>query len=97
MAKRARPDIRPRIVSDPVLAAYLGKSPSWLAEKRHSLEAQGFPKRIPVVGGNDLEKVDEWIDRLHTMNSSNGASTVEMDELWKRATGQCLNTNRVTS
>jgi hypothetical protein len=96
MAKRARPDIRPRIVSDPVLAAYLGKSVSWLAEKRHDLEAQGFPKRIPVVGGNDLEKVDEWLDRLHTMNG-NEASSIEVDELWKKATGQCLKTNRATS
>jgi hypothetical protein len=95
MAKRRLVELRPRIVSDPVLAAYLGKSVSWLAEKRHGLEAQGFPKRIPVVGGNDLEKVDEWLDRLHTMNG-NGATSIKVDELWQRATGQ-WKTSRATS
>ena len=95
MAKR-RLDIRPRVVSDAELAAYINKSVSWLAEKRHTLEDQGFPKRLPVVGGNDLEKVDEWLDKLHTLNGSNGASTIEMDELWNRATGKCQ-TRRGTS
>jgi hypothetical protein len=96
MAKRSRPDIRRRVVTDAELAAYLGKSVSWLAEHRLKLEQQGFPKRLAVIGGNDLAKVDEWVDQLHTMNG-NGASSIEVDELWKRATGQCLKTNRVTS
>jgi hypothetical protein len=85
MAKR-RLDLRPRIVNDADLAAYLGKSVGWLADHRHRLEAQGFPPRLPVVGGNDLEKVDQWLDRLPT----NGGSTTNVDELWQRATGQCL-------
>ena len=59
MAKRnGRPEIRPRIVTDAQLAAYLGKSVSWLASNRLKLEQQGMPRRLPVVGGNDLNAVD---------------------------------------
>jgi hypothetical protein len=86
MAKR-RLDLRPRIVNDVQLAGYLGRSISWLIDHRHELEAQGFPARLPVVGGNDLEKVDQWLDRLPT--TTKGGST-NVDELWIRATGQCL-------
>jgi hypothetical protein len=88
MAKR-RLDLRPRIVNDVELAGYLGRSISWLIDHRLELEAQGFPARLPVVGGNDLEKVDQWLDRLPT-TSNGGMATPETDELWMRATGQCL-------
>ena len=88
MARRPRPEIRPRIVNDAQLAGYLGRSISWLIDHRHDLEAQGFPPRLPVVGGNDLEKVDQWLDRLPTTNNG-GIATPETDELWMRATGQC--------
>jgi hypothetical protein len=98
MARRPRPEIRPRIVNDVQLAGYLGKSISWLIDHRHKLEAEGFPPRLPLVGGNDLEKVDQWLDQLPT--TSNGGSTAKVDdELWMRATG-CLTTKtngRVTS
>jgi hypothetical protein len=86
MAKR-RLDMRPRVVTDAALAAYLGKSVTWLGQHRMTLEAQGFPRRLPVVGGNDLEAVDQWLDRLQTNGSANGGSSIDVDQLWKRATG----------
>jgi hypothetical protein len=96
VAKRDRLPLRPRIVNDAQLAAYIGKSVSWLAEHRLKLEAQGFPRRLPVVGGNDLEMVDQWLDRLHTTTSTNGngLSVVNIDGLWQRATGKCQTVNR---
>jgi hypothetical protein len=89
---------RQRIVNDPQLAAYLNKSVRWLADHRHELEAQGFPPRVPFVGGNDLEKVDQWLDRLPT-TTNGGAATTNVDQLWQRATRQCLSKSngRVTS
>jgi hypothetical protein len=66
MARRPEhPAMRPRVVRDVDLATYLGKSVSWLTEHRPVLERQGFPARLPVVGGNDLQRVDEWLDQLH--------------------------------
>jgi hypothetical protein len=84
MNKRLRVEIRPRIVTDTQLASYLGKSPSWLAMHRHELEAQGLPRRLPIVGGNDLNAVDEWLDRVAT-------PVVEREDpkitrLWREAT-----------
>jgi hypothetical protein len=85
MAKR-RLDLRPRIVTDADLASYLGKSVSWLASNRLKLEAQGLPGRLPVVGGNDLEAVDQWLDRLHAANGTTSTS-IDVDALWMKATG----------
>jgi hypothetical protein len=62
--RRERPALRPRVVPDAELAAYIGRSVSWLSEHRMDLERQGFPARLPVVGGNDLVRVDEWLDQL---------------------------------
>jgi hypothetical protein len=92
-SRRPRPEIRPRIADDATLAAYLNKSVSWLASKRHELEQRyGFPPRVPVVGGNDLEKVDEWIDRLPAMTGGSVvSSSINIDELWRRATGDVTN------
>jgi hypothetical protein len=91
MAKRSERLALPRqrIVNDAQLAAYIGKSVSWLAEHRLRLEAQGFPRRLPVIGGNDLDMVDQFLDRLHTTNTThgNGGSSVDIDGLWMRATG----------
>jgi hypothetical protein len=86
-ARRPRPEIRPRIVTDADLASYLGKSVSWLASNRLKLEAQGMPGRLPVVGGNDLEAVDQWLDRLRTINANGVGSSIDVDQLWKKATG----------
>jgi hypothetical protein len=52
------------VVSDAALAAYIGKSVSWLTEHRPELEERGFPPRLPIVGGNDLNAIDAWIDAL---------------------------------
>jgi hypothetical protein len=86
VAKR-RLDLRPRIVTDADLASYLGKSVSWLISNRLKLEAQGMPGRLPVVGGNDLEAVDQWLDRLATINGNGIGSSIDVDQLWKKATG----------
>jgi hypothetical protein len=92
MTKRERPAIRPRIVNDAQLASYLGRSLSWLGQHRHELEAQGFPRRLPVVGGNDLEKVDHWLDQQHTTNGRGTDSAA--DALWLKATGMNGNVGR---
>ena len=86
MAARLKehPGLRPRIVTDAQLATYLGKSVSWLAMHRHELEAQGLPRRLPVVGGNDLNAVDEWLDRLRTPIGEDHDPQIE--RLWKEAT-----------
>jgi hypothetical protein len=90
--RRARPEIRPRVADDTTIAHYLGKSPGWLASKRHELEARyNFPRRLPLIGGNDLRAIDEWLDRLPTMTGGTGASAINVDELWKRATGDVAN------
>jgi hypothetical protein len=80
-----RPELRPRVVNDAQLARYLGKSISWLAEHRHQLEAQGFPRRLAAIGGNDLDAVDRWLDRLHTTISTAPSSALA-EELWRKAT-----------
>jgi hypothetical protein len=85
VAKRPRPEIRPRIVNDAQLAAYLGKSVSWLQQNRMKLEQQGFPGRLPVVGGTDLNAVDAWIDGLGEQRTAGGGSA-EFDALWQEAT-----------
>jgi hypothetical protein len=65
VAKRTdRPALRPRIVNDAQLAAYIGKSVSWLTAHRRELESRGFPPRLPILGGTDLNAVDRWIDQL---------------------------------
>jgi hypothetical protein len=87
MAKRARLALRPRVVTDAELACYLGRSVSWLTQHRFNLEAQGFPRRLPVVGGNDLDAVDQWLDRLHQTSGINVSSGVDVDALWRKATG----------
>ncbi len=86
-AKRRLATIRPRIVNDAALAEYLGRSPSWLNQHRHQLEAQGFPQRLPVLGGNDLDAVDQYIDQLRNVGITMSPSA-DADDLWRRATGQ---------
>jgi hypothetical protein len=86
--------IRPRVVNDVQLAEYIGRSPSWLSQHRHKLEAQGFPQRLAVLGGNDLVAVDLWLDQLHASVGINASSSVDADELWRRATGQQANGKR---
>jgi hypothetical protein len=92
-ARRPRPEIRPRVADDTTIAHYLGKSVSWLASKRHELEQRyGFPPRLPVVGGNDLEKIDEWLDRLPAMTGGSVvSSSIDISELWQRATRDVTN------
>jgi hypothetical protein len=86
MAKRnGRPEIRPRIVNDAQLAVYLGKSVSWLQQNRLRLEGQGLPRRLDVIGGNDLNAVDEWLDKIQQQPAL-GTSDPEIEKLWQRAT-----------
>jgi hypothetical protein len=84
MARRPMAEIRPRIVTDTQLAQYLEKSTSWLAAHRLELEAQGLPRRLPAVGGNDLHLVDSWIDGL--TQAPVETEDPEIRELWKRIT-----------
>jgi hypothetical protein len=85
-ARRPRPEIRPRIVTDAQLAMYLGKSVSWLTSKRLELERQGMPMRLPVVGGNDLDAIDVWLDKLNQQRDV-AQRSFDHDELWLKATG----------
>jgi hypothetical protein len=74
---------RQRIVNDAQLAAYIGKSVSWLTEHRRELEARGFPPRLPIVGGNDLDKVDVWLDQLLDPNAA--AYERDFEQAWLEA------------
>lgn len=61
-----RPDDRPGYTSrlnTATLCAYIGRSPSWLAENRMQLDAEGFPRPDPLLGGYDRCAVDTWLDR----------------------------------
>ena len=89
MARRLKPEIRPRIVTDVQLAEYLGKSSSWLAMHRHELERQGLPGRLPVVGGNDLNAVDQWLDGLG--KPSIEPTNPRIERLWQEATRNVRN------
>ena len=89
VARRLKPEIRPRIVTDVQLAEYLGKSSSWLAMHRHELERQGLPAGLPVVGGNDLNAVDQWLDGLG--KPSQGGEPQIRKELWQEATRNVRN------
>lgn len=53
----------PRFLSGCQLAAYLGRSESWVCANRGRLAALGFPGRDPVLGGWDRHAVDAWLDR----------------------------------
>lgn len=45
--------IAPRVLNTMTVCAYLGRSPTWLAENRSQLEAVGFPWPDPLLGGYD--------------------------------------------
>jgi hypothetical protein len=84
MARRDRlPLPRARIVNDAVCAAYLNKSLSWLTEHRRELEERGFPPKLPIVGGNDLDKVDAWLDQLSDPNAA--AYERDFEQAWLEA------------
>jgi hypothetical protein len=86
MAKRnGKPEIRPRIVNDAQLAVYLGKSVSWFQQNRLRLEQQGLPRRLDVIGGNDLNAVDEWLDKIQQQPAL-GTDDPEFAKLWQKAT-----------
>ena len=55
--------VMPRVLNTVTLCAYIGRSPTWLAENRSQLEAEGFPKPDPLLGGYDRCAVDLWLDR----------------------------------
>ena len=54
--------VTPRVLNTATLCMYLGRSPTWLAENRAILEAQGFPRPDPLLGGYDRLAVDLWLD-----------------------------------
>jgi hypothetical protein len=41
---------------------YIGKSNSWFAKHKDELEANGFPKPIPILDAYDLIAIDAWLD-----------------------------------
>jgi hypothetical protein len=65
MSRGARPTIvpvTPRVLNTTTLCTYIGRSPTWLAENRSQLEAEGFPRPDPLLGGYDIRAVDLWLD-----------------------------------
>jgi hypothetical protein len=63
MARPTIVPVAPRVLNVASLCAYLGKSETWFAEHRAELEAQGFPKSVPLLGGYDRHAVDLWLDQ----------------------------------
>lgn len=85
MAKRRRQfDLPNRILTVGETASYLGRSLSWLVSHRSELEANGFPKPLPTIGGYDREAIDRWIDSVAGAKSSQGNETT-YHEAWLRA------------
>jgi DivIVA domain-containing protein len=82
MAKRPRPIILPRVLSRSEVAGYIGRSDTWFGEHRGELEARGFPKPLPIVGGYDKDAVDAWLDRIGGLEVQSEAS---FDDAWSRA------------
>lgn len=56
-------DDAPMVVTAAWVAAQLGRSESWFAKKRPSLEGQGFPRRDAILGGYIRADVEAWIAR----------------------------------
>ncbi|MCG6115054.1 MAG: hypothetical protein MEQ84_07630 [Mesorhizobium sp.] len=54
--------IQPRMVPPEKIARRLGVTVAVFNEKLAALEANGFPKRDPVLGNYCLQAVDNWID-----------------------------------
>jgi hypothetical protein len=63
MARPTIVPVTPRVLNTATLCVYLGRSPTWLAENRAELEAQGFPRPDSLLGGYDRCAVDLWLDR----------------------------------
>lgn len=45
------------------VAALFGRSASWFRMKREDLEAAGFPKKDPLLGGWLAAAVQAWLDQ----------------------------------
>jgi predicted DNA-binding transcriptional regulator AlpA len=69
-----------RVLNRAEVAAYLGKSVSWLTYHGEELLEAGFPQPLPIVGGYDKQAVDNWLDGL----GETGAS-FNFDEAWTKA------------
>jgi predicted DNA-binding transcriptional regulator AlpA len=76
---RHTPAETPRLLSAPRLAAYLGRSPSWLYEHLPELRARGFPAKVEVFDAWDRRAVDAWLDRRSGLLP---APTAPADEGW---------------
>ena len=77
MSRGARPTIvpvMPRVLNTSTLCTYIGRSPTWLAENRAQLEAEGFPRPDPLLGGYDRCAVDFWLDQRSDILRPNAAA-----------------------
>jgi hypothetical protein len=78
-----RLDLPPRRgMNDAEAAAYIGRSPTWLAEHLSELEAAGFPKKLPLIGTRDRKALDVWLDAQGGLD----AATRHWDDPWMMAT-----------
>lgn len=68
---RPRPSFtpEPRVWTDFQVATRLGKSESWLSDRRAELEKLGFPKRDAVLGGTDANAIERWLDARAGLSS----------------------------
>lgn len=51
------------MLSEFQVACRINRAESWLAQHRSRLEAQGFPRRDPLLGGTDGDAIDAWLDQ----------------------------------
>ena len=74
---RTRPKFTPtpRILSDFQTACRINRSESWFGRNRPRLEAEGFPRFDPLLGGTDGDAIDAWLDQR------SGLATVREEQL----------------
>src|SRR5262249_29981053 len=77
--------VAPRVLNNATLCAYLGRSETWLAEHRAELEASGFPKQDPLLGGTDRCAVDLWLDQRSDILRPTALSTVGTARSWDKS------------
>lgn len=51
------------MMTAPRLAAYLGRSDTWLREHMADLRKKGFPGKVDPFDAWDKRAVDAWLDR----------------------------------
>ncbi|WP_370153685.1 tyrosine-type recombinase/integrase [Ferrovibrio sp.] len=56
--------LSPRLLTTPMLAAYLGMTESQLAQRMPDFLKRGMPQPVMALGAYDIKAIDIWLDRI---------------------------------